>query len=103
MTRDEGNLLLDKLKEGQTFSYDQITAALVATGDIAGWREAHLVGSLAAGMRSQGLDQAVQVANQGTGPTGSGFVVAGNAGRDIKSQGTSGPGYVDPRYEQGKK
>ena len=103
MTRDEGNLLLDKLKEGQTFSYDQITAALVATGDIAGWREAHLVGSLAAGMRSQGLDQAVQTAHQGTRATGSGRLVAGNEGRNFEGQGTSGPGYVDPRYEQGEK
>lgn len=103
MTRDEGNLLLDKLKEGQTFSYDQITAALVATGDIAGWREAHLVGGLAAGMRSQGLDQAIQVANQRTRTTDSGFVVAGNEGRHFESQGTTGAGYVDSRYEQGKK
>ena len=103
MTRDEGNLLLDKLKEGQTFSYDQITAALVATGDIAGWREAHLVGSLAAGMRSQGLDQAVQVADQGTGAAGGRCLVAGNEGSHFEGQGSTVVGYVDLRYEQGKK
>jgi len=67
MTRDEGNLLLDKIKEGQTFSYDQITAALVATGDLAGWRETHLVGSLAAGMRSQGMDYALPQKDAGNG------------------------------------
>ena len=55
MTRDEGHALLNKMREGQTFDYEQITAALVATGDIAGWREPEVVGSLAAGMRSQGL------------------------------------------------
>ena len=60
MTRDEGHAILNKMMEGQTFSYDQITAALVATGDLAGWREPEVVGSLAAGMRSQGLDQAIQ-------------------------------------------
>ena len=103
MTRDEGNLLLDKLKEGQTFSYDQITAALVATGDIAGWREAHLVGSLAAGMRSQGLDQAIQIADQGTGTPCGRCLVAGNEGRDFESQRATSVGYVDPGYEQGKK
>ena len=60
MTKDNGHLLLNKIKEGQTFDFDQITAALIATGDLAGWRETHLVGSLAAGMRSQGLVAPVQ-------------------------------------------
>ena len=58
MTRDEGHALLNRMREGQTFAYEEITAALVATGDLAGWREPEVVGSLAAGMRSQGLDQA---------------------------------------------
>ena len=60
MTRDEGHALLNRMREGQTFAYEEITAALVATGDLAGWREPEVVGSLAAGMRSQGLDQAIQ-------------------------------------------
>lgn len=60
LNRDEGHALLNKMREGQTFEYEQITAALIATGDLAGWRETHLVGSLAAGMRSQGMGQAVQ-------------------------------------------
>jgi hypothetical protein len=60
MTRDEGHLLLDKIQEGQNFDFEQITAALIATGDLAGWRETNLVGSLAAGMRSQGLVAPVQ-------------------------------------------
>jgi hypothetical protein len=55
MTRNEAHGLLNKLQEGQAFDFDQITAALIATGDLAGWRETHLVGNLAAGMRSQGL------------------------------------------------
>lgn len=60
MTRDDGHLLLNKIKEGQNFDFEQITAALIATGDLAGWREVNLVGSLAAGMRSQGLVAPVQ-------------------------------------------
>lgn len=46
------NQLLDAVREGQDFSYEQITASLIATGD--------LDGSLAAGVRSQGMGQAVQ-------------------------------------------
>ena len=60
MTRDQGHELLNKLQEGQPFDFEHITAALIATGDLAGWRETHLVGSLAAGMRSQGLVAPVQ-------------------------------------------
>ena len=60
MTRDEGHYLLNKIQEGQTFDFDQITAALIATGDLAEWREIHLVGSLATGMRSAGLDFPIQ-------------------------------------------
>jgi kynureninase len=52
MNKEQAHDLLNKIKEGQTFDFDQITAALIAAGDIAGWREAHLVGSLEAGMRS---------------------------------------------------
>lgn len=85
MTRDEGHQLLDKLKEGQTFSYDQITAALVATGDIAGWYEEHLVGRMAAGMRSEVLDRPVQAALQRTGQEGSGRLVEGNEGTDFET------------------
>lgn len=55
MTRDQGHELLNKLQEGQPFDFEHITASLIATGDLAGWRETHLVGSLASGMRSQGL------------------------------------------------
>ena len=50
------NQLLDAVREGQDFSYEQITAALFATGD--------LDGSLAAGMRGQGMGQAVQTETQ---------------------------------------
>ncbi len=60
MNTQQANTLLNKLREGQNYDFEQITAALIATGDLAGWRETHLVGSLAAGMRSQGLVAPVQ-------------------------------------------
>ncbi len=34
MTRDEGHRLLNRLKEGTAFEYQQITAAHIATGDL---------------------------------------------------------------------
>lgn len=99
MTRDEGHRLLNKLQEGAIFDYEQITEALVATGDLAGWRETNLVGSLAAGMRSEGLDQAIQTAHQGTGPTGSGQVVARNEGSNSENSWPGWSKYLDSGNE----
>ena len=103
MTRDEGHAILNKMMEGQTFPDDQITEALIATGDIAGWREPELDGSLAAGMRSQGLDQAVQVAHQGTGSEIRGCLVAGHEGSHLESAWPGWSKYLDRGHEQGKK
>jgi len=62
MTRNEGRQLLNRLQEGTSFDHEQITAALIATGDLAGWRD--MDGSLAAGMRSQVLGRSVQATAQ---------------------------------------
>lgn len=78
-------------------TYGQITQALVATGDIE-----HVQRGMAARMRSQGLDQAVQVADQGTGPTRSGQLVAGNEGINTQSAWPGWFKYLDCRHEQGK-
>lgn len=91
MTRQEAHALLNRMREGQTFEYRQITAALVATGD--------LDRGMAAGMRSQGLDQALQVADQGTGPTGSGRMVAANEGSDTEGAWPGWSKYLDCRHE----
>ena len=101
MTRNEGHFLLNKIQEGQTFDFDQITAALIATGDLAGWRETHLVGSLAAGMRSQGLVAPGEVApaqegNQGGKP----LVVADDRENRENPRGWCSA-YLARRYEQG--
>lgn len=34
MSKDQANQLLDKLRDGQQFSFEQISAALFATGDL---------------------------------------------------------------------
>jgi hypothetical protein len=102
MTRQEGNLLLSKMKEGQNFDFEQITAALIATGDLAGWRETHLVGSLAAGMRSEGLVAPVQDSPAREGDKiGEPLVVADHReNRENPRPWCSA--YIARRYEQGQ-
>jgi hypothetical protein len=95
MTRDEGHRLLNRLQEGETFEYGKITAALVATGD--------LDGRLAAGMRSEGLDQALQTAHQGTGQTVCGRVVARHEGSHTQGAWPGWSRYLDCRNEQAAK
>jgi hypothetical protein len=103
MTRDQGNQLLDKIKEGQTFDYEQITAALIATGDLAGWRETHLVGSLAAGMRSQGMVAPIQELSAGTRNTAGECLVGADDRENRENPRPWCSAYVAERYEQGKK
>ena len=102
MTCNEGHLLLNKIKEGQTFDFEHITAALIATGDLAGWRETHMVRFLEAGMRSQGLvasfqDSPARERNQ----AGECLVV----GHDRENRENPRPwcsAYIAARYEQGQ-
>jgi hypothetical protein len=87
MTRNEGHRLLNRLQEGTAFDQEQITAALIATGD--------LDRSLAAGMRSQGMDQAVhgtpQTAGQQVRPT----VVGSDQGTDTQGAWPGWSRYLD--------
>ncbi len=93
LNRDEGHALLNKMREGQTFEYEQITAALVATGDLAGWRD--MDGSMAAGMRSQGMDHAVQTERQGTGPEVCGDLVGQHEGSHTQGAWPGWSKYLD--------
>ena len=92
MTPDQ---LLDAVREGQNYSYEQITAALIATGD--------LDGRMAQGMRSQGMDDAMESpAERQRDAVGESLVVKG----DLKDQRDSRPwcsAYLAARYEQAKK
>ena len=102
MTRDQGHLLLNKFKEGQTFDFDQITAALIATGDLAGWRETNLVGNLATGMRSQGLAAPVEVASTREGNQAGECLVAGHDRENRENPRGWCSAYLAARYEQGQ-
>jgi hypothetical protein len=99
MTRDQGHLLLNKLQEGQTFDFDQITAALIATGDLAGWRETNLVGSLAAGMRSQGLVATVQDTPAREGNQAGERLVVGHDRENRENPRPWCSAYIAARYE----
>jgi len=99
MTRDQGHLLLNKIQEGQTFDFDQITAALIATGDLAGWRETNLVGSLAAGMRSQGLVATVENSPAREGNLASERLVVGHDRENRENPRPWCSAYIAARYE----
>jgi hypothetical protein len=92
MTPDQ---LLDAVREGQDYSYEQITAALIATGD--------LDGGVAQGMRSTGMDQPLEIPAERQGDAvGESLVVKG----DLKDQRDSRPwcnAYLASRHEQAKK
>jgi len=85
------NQLLDAAREGQDYSYEQITTALIATGD--------LDGGMAQGMRSTGMDDAVERSAERQGDTvGESLVVTG----DIKDRRDSRPwcsAYLASRHE----
>jgi len=103
MTRDEGHLLLNKIQEGQTFDFEQITAALIATGDLAGWREPNVVRFLATGMRSEGLvasveDSSARKRNEICEP-----LVAANNRENRENPRPWCSAYIARRYEQGEK
>ena len=99
MTRDEGHYLLNKIQEGQNFDYDQITAALIATGDLAGWRETNLVGSLAAGMRSQGLVATVENSPAREGNQAGECLVVGHDRENRENPRPWCSAYIAARYE----
>jgi hypothetical protein len=103
MTRDDGHLLLNKMKEGQNFDFEQITAALIATGDLAGWREPNVVRFLAAGMRSQGLVAPVQDTPAREGNKVGQPLVAANDTENRENPRPWCSAYIAARYEQGQK
>lgn len=103
MNRDQGHELLNKLQEGQHFDFEHITAALIATGDLAGWREANLVGSLATGMRSQGLVAPVQDSPAREGNQAGECLVVGHDREDRENPRPWCSAYLARRYEQDQK
>jgi hypothetical protein len=100
VNKQKAHDLLNKVREGQNFDFEQITAALIATGDLAGWRETHLVGSLAAGMRSEGLVAPVQDLPAGTRDTNGECVVGANNRENRENPRPWCSAYLAGRHEQ---
>jgi hypothetical protein len=101
MNKTEGAFLLDKVREGQIYDFEKITAALIATGDLAGWRETHLVGSLAAGMRSQGLVAPLENLQTGTRDKVGECLVGADDRENRENPRPWCSAYIAARYEQG--
>lgn len=84
--------LLDKVRDGQNFSYAEITAALIATGD--------LDGRMAAGVRSPRVDEALERASvKGRHESSESMVVTGH----FKDRGDPRPwcsAYLASRHEK---
>jgi hypothetical protein len=85
MNYQEANKLLDKLREGHKFTFEQISAALYATGD------------LHDPMRGEGMEEAAQgqsaAVRQGEGPE----LVAASEGRHSQDSWAGFSKYLDCR------
>ena len=88
MNREVANKLLDKLREGHKFTFEQISAALYATGD------------LHDPMRGQGMEDAAQGQGAAAGEGESPNLVAASEGRHSQDSWTGWSRYLDCRNEQ---
>lgn len=77
MTREDGHRILDQVKDGLPVDDERLFHALIATGDLAGWKDEYRDGRLASGVRSEVLDDAIQIETEAVGEIRSeGMVVA---------------------------
>jgi hypothetical protein len=88
MNRDQANQILDKLRDGQKFSFEQISAALFATGD------------LHDPMRGERMEGAVQDESQRDWQTERPELVGGCESRHSANTWTGWSRYLDCGNEQ---
>ncbi len=88
MNREVANKLLDKLREGHKFTFEQISAALYATGD------------LHDPMRSEGMEEAAQSQGAAAGEGESPKLVVASEGRHSQDSWPGWSKYLDRRNEQ---
>ena len=88
MNRLEANKLLDKLHEGHKFTFEQISAALCATGD------------LHDPMRGERVEEAAQGQSAAAGEGESSELVAASESRHSQDSWTGWSRYLDKRNEQ---
>lgn len=88
MNRELANQLLDKAREGHRFTFEQISAALYATGD------------LHDPMRSEGVEAALQDQDTGAGEDQSSNLVVTSEKRHSQNSWAGWSRYLDCRNEQ---
>jgi hypothetical protein len=88
MNCQEANKLLDKAREGHRFTFEQISAALYATGD------------LHDPMRGEGMEESLQAEDQAIGQGESPKLVVTSEGRHSPDSWPGYSRYLDKRNEQ---
>jgi hypothetical protein len=88
MNLELANKLLDKAREGHRFTFEQISAALYATGD------------LHDSMRGEGMEEALQSQDQAAGQSESPKLVVASEGRHSQDSWPGWSKYLDRRNEQ---
>jgi hypothetical protein len=87
MNRELANQLLDKAREGHRFTFEQISAALYATGD------------LHDPMRGEGMEKALQKQDTGAWEDQSSNMVVASEGRHLENSWAGWSKYLDKRVE----
>ena len=88
MNRELANKLLDKARDGTRFTFEEISAALYATGD------------LHDGVRSEGMEEALQQQSKAAGQGQSPKLVVSSQGRHSQDSWPGWSKYLDKRNEQ---
>ena len=88
MQKEQANQLLNKVRDGQKFSFEQISAALFATGD------------LYDRMRSEGMEEPLQIKSPGVGQSSSSDLVGLSKKRHTENSWAGWSRYLDCRNEQ---
>ena len=88
MNSELANKLLDKAREGHRFTFEQISAALYATGD------------LHDPMRGEGMEESLQAEDQAAGQGQSPELVVSSEGRHSQDSWAGWSKYLDKRNAQ---
>ena len=88
MNSELANKLLDKAREGHRFTFEQISAALYATGD------------LHDPMRGEGMEESLQAEDQAAGQSESPELVVSSEGRHSQDSWAGWSKYLDKRNAQ---
>ena len=88
MNSEQANKLLDKAREGHRFTFEQISAALYATGD------------LSDPMRGEGMEESLQAEDQAIGQSESTKLVVASEGRHSQDSWPGWSKYLDKRNQQ---